>query len=69
MEHMDQESLAHFEQLKVHLDALGIEYQLNPNLVRGLDYYSRTVFEWVTERLGARALSVAVAVTMGLWSN
>ena len=54
MEHMDQQSLQHFEQLKAHLDALGIEYQLNPNLVRGLDYYSRTVFEWVTDRLGAQ---------------
>ena len=54
MEHMDQQSLQHFEQLQACLDALGIEYQLNPNLVRGLDYYSRTVFEWVTDRLGAQ---------------
>ena len=54
MEHMDQQSLQHFEQLQAYLDAQGIEYQLNPNLVRGLDYYSRTVFEWVTDRLGAQ---------------
>ena len=54
MEYMDQQSLQHFEQLQACLDALGIEYQLNPNLVRGLDYYSRTVFEWVTDRLGAQ---------------
>ncbi|WP_417586031.1 histidine--tRNA ligase [Nitrincola sp.] len=51
---LDQESLEHFEQLKANLDAAGIAYEVNPRLVRGLDYYGRTVFEWVTDRLGAQ---------------
>ena len=54
MEFMDEDSKEHFEQLKSHLDNLGIAYRVNTNLVRGLDYYSRTVFEWVTDRLGAQ---------------
>lgn len=54
MDHLDAESAVHFEQLKAHLDDLGIEYVINPNLVRGLDYYNRTVFEWVTTELGAQ---------------
>lgn len=54
LDHLDAESLAHFEQLKQHLDDLGVEYVVNPNLVRGLDYYNRTVFEWVTTELGAQ---------------
>jgi len=54
MEYMDQESLDHFGTLKNLLDELAIEYTVNPNLVRGLDYYSHTVFEWVTDRLGAQ---------------
>ena len=54
IEHLDAESLEHFEQLKAHLDDLGIAYVINPNLVRGLDYYNRTVFEWVTTELGAQ---------------
>jgi histidyl-tRNA synthetase len=53
-EHLDGESQAHFRALCGHLDALGVEYALNPRLVRGLDYYSRTVFEWVTDALGAQ---------------
>jgi len=51
---LDQESLEHFEQLKANLDASGIAYEVNPRLVRGLDYYCRTVFEWVTDKLGAQ---------------
>lgn len=51
---LDAESLAHFEQLKSNLDAAGIAYEVNPRLVRGLDYYGRTVFEWVTDKLGAQ---------------
>ena len=51
---LDQESLEHFEQLKASLDASGIAYEVNPRLVRGLDYYGRTVFEWVTDKLGAQ---------------
>jgi histidyl-tRNA synthetase len=53
-EHLDPESRAHFQALCAHLTAMGIEYALNPRLVRGLDYYSRTVFEWVTDALGAQ---------------
>ncbi len=51
---LDAESLAHFEALCEALDALEISYQLNPRLVRGLDYYTRTVFEWTTDALGAQ---------------
>lgn len=51
---LDEESLIHFNQLKANLDALGIRYEVNPRLVRGLDYYGRTVFEWVTDKLGAQ---------------
>ena len=51
---LDAESAEHFAGLRARLDALGIAYTLNPRLVRGLDYYSRTVFEWVTDRLGAQ---------------
>ena len=54
LDHLDEPSRAHFQQLLAILDASGIEYTVNPRLVRGLDYYSRTVFEWVTERLGAQ---------------
>jgi len=53
-EFLDSESVEHFEQLKALLDAAGINYQVNPRLVRGLDYYSKTVFEWVTDKLGAQ---------------
>lgn len=51
---LDSESRDHFEQVKQLLTDVGIEFVLNPRLVRGLDYYSRTVFEWVTDRLGAQ---------------
>lgn len=54
-DHLDPESAAHFEQLKAALDAAGVAYRVNPRLVRGLDYYSRTVFEWLTDRLGAQS--------------
>lgn len=53
-DHLDEESRTHFEQLKALLDAAGIAYEINPRLVRGLDYYSKTVFEWVTTHLGAQ---------------
>lgn len=53
-DYLDDESRAHFEGLKARLDALGIRYVVNPKLVRGLDYYSKTVFEWVTDKLGAQ---------------
>ncbi|ABE60201.1 MULTISPECIES: histidine--tRNA ligase [Chromohalobacter] len=54
MDHLDDESRAHFEQLTAMLDAAGIDYVINPRLVRGLDYYSRTVFEWTTQALGSQ---------------
>jgi histidyl-tRNA synthetase len=53
-EHLDPESQAHFAELRAALDALGIPYTVNPRLVRGLDYYSRTVFEWITDALGSQ---------------
>ncbi|HET9862393.1 MAG TPA: histidine--tRNA ligase [Steroidobacteraceae bacterium] len=53
-EHLDPESQAHFAELKAGLDAIGIPYSVNPRLVRGLDYYSRTVFEWITDALGSQ---------------
>lgn len=51
---LDPESQAHFAALRAGLDAVGVAYEVNPRLVRGLDYYSRTVFEWVTDALGAQ---------------
>lgn len=54
LDHLDDESAAHFAQLRQMLDAAGIGYSINPRLVRGLDYYNRTVFEWVTDALGAQ---------------
>jgi histidyl-tRNA synthetase len=54
LDYLDSESLEHFQQLKVLLDAAGVAYTINPRLVRGLDYYSRTVFEWVTDALGSQ---------------
>lgn len=54
LEHLDAESMAHFERLKNLLDSTGVKYSVNPRLVRGLDYYSKTVFEWVTDQLGAQ---------------
>ena len=53
-DYWDDESRQHFETLTQRLDALGIAWTLNPRLVRGLDYYSRTVFEWTTTELGAQ---------------
>ncbi|MEI6896954.1 MAG: histidine--tRNA ligase [Psychromonas sp.] len=53
-EHLDDESVSHFEKLQQYLDAAGIKYVINERLVRGLDYYNRTVFEWVTSSLGAQ---------------
>ncbi|MDP5254094.1 MULTISPECIES: histidine--tRNA ligase [unclassified Vibrio] len=53
-DYLDEESKAHFAGLCELLDAAGIEYTVNQRLVRGLDYYNRTVFEWITESLGAQ---------------
>lgn len=52
--YLDDDSRAHFERLKALLDKAGVAYEINPRLVRGLDYYCKTVFEWVTDRLGAQ---------------
>ncbi len=54
MDYLDAESAEHFDQLRALLDAAGVAYTLNPRLVRGLDYYNRTVFEWVTDALGSQ---------------
>ncbi len=54
IDHLDEESLMHFNLLKSYLDDAGIAYVVNSNLVRGLDYYNKTVFEWVTTELGAQ---------------
>lgn len=54
LDHLDRKSRQHFDTLCAMLDDGGIAYELNSRLVRGLDYYSRTVFEWVTDRLGAQ---------------
>ncbi|WP_226503147.1 histidine--tRNA ligase [Pseudomonas sp. MWU16-30317] len=53
-DYLDDDSRTHFEGLKARLDAVGIPYVINPKLVRGLDYYSKTVFEWVTDKLGSQ---------------
>jgi len=53
-DYLDEESREHFAALRGLLDAAGVRYELNPRLVRGLDYYSKTVFEWVTDQLGAQ---------------
>ena len=54
LDYLDDESREHFSQLCSLLDAMGVKYDINPKLVRGLDYYNKTVFEWVTSALGAQ---------------
>jgi histidyl-tRNA synthetase len=54
IDYLDSESAEHFEGLKTLLSAAGVAFTVNPRLVRGLDYYSRTVFEWVTDALGSQ---------------
>ena len=54
IDHLDDESKQQFDKLKASLDTVGISYTINPRLVRGLDYYCKTVFEWVTDELGAQ---------------
>ena len=54
LDYLDDESHEHFNQLCSLLDAMGVKYEINPKLVRGLDYYNKTVFEWVTSALGAQ---------------
>lgn len=55
LDYLDEDSASHFEGLKALLDAGGIKYVVNPRLVRGLDYYGKTAFEWVTDKLGSQA--------------
>lgn len=52
---LGEDSRAHFDKLQSYLQALGIQYEINQRLVRGLDYYNKTVFEWVTDKLGSQA--------------
>jgi histidyl-tRNA synthetase len=54
MDDLDEDSLLHFDAVQKLLHELGIEFRINTRLVRGLDYYNRTVFEWVTDKLGAQ---------------
>ena len=54
LDYLDDESHEHFNQLCSLLDAIGVKYEINPKLVRGLDYYNKTVFEWVTSALGTQ---------------
>jgi len=54
LDYIDDESAQHFRQLQSYLDESGITYEINPRLVRGLDYYCKTVFEWITDELGAQ---------------
>ena len=54
LDYLDEESEKHFTELKTLLDAAGVGYDVNPRLVRGLDYYNRSVFEWVTDALGSQ---------------
>lgn len=55
LDHLDTQSQEHFNQVLAYLDSAGINYEINPMIVRGLDYYNDTVFEWVTDQLGAQA--------------
>ena len=69
MDELDEAALGHFEAVKQGLDAAGIPYRVNPRLVRGLDYYNYTVFEWVTDRLGAQGTVCAGGRYDGLVSQ
>ncbi len=54
IDHLDDESTLEFDKLKASLQAAGVEFTINPRLVRGLDYYCKTVFEWISDELGAQ---------------
>jgi histidyl-tRNA synthetase len=54
MDFLGEETLAHFNAVRAILDAAGLEYRINTRLVRGMDYYNLTVFEWVTDQLGSQ---------------
>lgn len=55
LDYIDAASLEHFQELQQILTMLGINFTINPRIVRGLDYYNRTVFEWVTDQLGSQS--------------
>ena len=55
LDNLDEDSKAHFVEFKQILDSVGINYIVNPKIVRGLDYYSRTVYEWTTDELGSQS--------------
>jgi len=69
LQHLDAESQAHFDGLRALLDAAGVRYTINDALVRGLDYYGRTVYEWVTDSLGAQGTVCAGGRYDGLVSE
>ena len=69
IDHLGAESLAHFERVKALLDAHGIAYRLNPRLVRGMDYYNLTVFEFVTTQLGSQGTVCAGGRYDGLFEQ
>ncbi len=69
MDYLDDESREHFEQLKMMLNKAGIVFTVNTRLVRGLDYYCKTVFEWVTDQLGAQGTVCAGGRYDGLVSQ
>lgn len=55
LDHLSDESAEHFSSVRAHLDALGVAYEINPRMVRGLDYYTKTTFEFVHDGLGAQS--------------
>jgi len=69
LDHLDEESKQDFTALCESLDAAGLNYEINPRLVRGLDYYGKTVFEWVTDHLGSQGTVCAGGRYDGLVSQ
>ena len=69
LDYLDEESKEHFDGLKQRLEKMNINYTVNPRLVRGIDYYNRTVFEWITEDLGAQGTICAGGRYDGLVSQ
>ena len=68
-DHLGRDSMQHFDEFKSLLDAMEVPYVVNPRLVRGLDYYSHTVFEWITDELGAQGTICAGGRYDGLVEN
>ena len=57
IDNISQEEKEHFEKVKRLLDAAGVKYVVNPNIVRGLDYYTKTAFEFVSKHIGSQAMT------------